>query len=169
MGVEKGDIVKVEYVITDESGKLYDSSEISYGGPIKIQVGSGQVFSGFEKNLLGMELEQVKEIILQPDEAFGNFDPLLVEKLPRSQFQEFKQIPIGKQIEYVGPNGMSSPAWIRLVENDFIVIDMNPPLAGKVIKLTLKLLETDLEPDVFPNPFHIGISCGEECNHEFEQ
>ncbi|MFX1411068.1 MAG: peptidylprolyl isomerase [Promethearchaeota archaeon] len=171
MGVKEGDVVKIEYLIKDENGKLYDSSEVSYGGPIKIQVGFRQVFSGFEKNLIGMELGEVKEIILKPEEAFGDFNPLLVEKVPRSQFHEFKEIPIGKQIEYVGPNGMSSPAWIKLVEKDFVIIDMNPPLAGKIVKLTLKLLETDLEPDVFPNPFHIGISCEGDCNHnhEFEQ
>lgn len=166
MGVQKGDIVKVEYTIYDEEGKLYDLSEISYGGPIKIQIGFGQVFSGFEQNLIGMELGEVKETILKPEEAFGEFDPLLLEKIPKSQLSEFNEIPIGKQIEYVGPNGMSSPAWIRLIEDDFILIDMNPPLAGKKIKLILKLLEKDLEPDPVPNPFYIGMSCDGSCDHE---
>ena len=80
LGVQKGDIVKIEYVINDENGKLYDSSELSYHGPIKIHIGYGQVFNSFEQNLIGMELGEVKEIILKPEEAFGEFDPLLVEK-----------------------------------------------------------------------------------------
>lgn len=168
LGVQKGDIVKVEYVINDENGKLYDSSEISYGGPIKIHLGYGQVFSGFEQNLIGMELGEEKEIILKPEEAFGVFDPLLVEKIPKSKFPELKEIPIGTQIEYIGPNSMSSPAWVRLIEENFIIIDMNPPLAGKTIKLTLKILEKDLEPDPVPNPFYIGMSCDGNCDHEHQ-
>ena len=61
---------------------------------------------------------------------------------------------------------MSSPAWIRLIDDKFVIIDMNPPLAGKTIKLTIKLLEKDLEPDPVPNPFYIGMSCDGTCDHE---
>jgi peptidylprolyl isomerase len=166
MSVEIGDVVKVEYIITDEEGKkLYDSSEISNEGPIKLQIGYGQVFKAFEDAIIGMEKGEKKEIILSPEQTFGKIDPLLFEKVPRSQFPNEGEIVTGKQIEYVGPNGMSSPAWIRLIEDDYVVIDMNPPLAGKTVKLTIKLIETGLEPDPVQNPFYIGMSCDGECGH----
>ena len=167
MPVKKGDVVKVEYIITDETGtKLYDSSEISNQRPIKIQIGSGQVFKAFENAIIGMELGEKKEIILPPEQAFGMIDSLLFEKVPKSQFPNEEEIVIGKEIEYVGPNGISSSAWIRLIKDDYVIIDMNPPLAGKTIKLILKLVETGLDPDPFPNPFYIGMSCNGECGFD---
>lgn len=168
MGVQKGDVVKVEYIVTDMEGRVRDSSEISNDGPVKIQLGYAQVFPGFEDNVLGMEIGEEKQVILSPEEAFGEMDPLLLEKVPKSQFPSDEEIPVGKQIDYIGPNGMSSPAWIRLVEDAFVIIDMNPPLAGKTIKLTLKVIETGLEPDPTPNPFQIGMSCGGACGHDHD-
>ena len=167
MSVQIGDVIKVEYIITDEEGiKLYDSSEISNEGPIKIQIGYGQVFKAFEDAIIGMELGEKKEIILSPEQAFGKVDPLLFEKVPKSQFPNEGEIVIGKEIEYIGPNEMSSPAWIRLIEDNYVIIDMNPPLAGKIIKLTIKLIETGLDPDPVPNPFYIGMSCESKCDHD---
>jgi peptidylprolyl isomerase len=166
MPVKNGDVVKVEYIITDEAGKkIYDSSEISNGGPIKIQIGYDQVFKAFEDAIVGMEIGEKKEIILPPEQAFGIIDPLLFEKVSKSQFPNKEEIVIGKEIEYVGPNGISSPAWIRLIDEDYVIIDMNPPLAGKTIKLILKLVEIGLDPDPFPNPFYIGMTCNGECGH----
>ncbi|MHA1285269.1 MAG: FKBP-type peptidyl-prolyl cis-trans isomerase [Promethearchaeota archaeon] len=169
MKIQKGDVVLVEYIISEIDDTIIDSSEISNGGPIKIQVGYGQVFRGFDQALIDMEVGETKEVILSPELAFGEYDPILLEKVPRSQFPKDKEIPIGKLIEYVGPNGMSSPAWIRLVEDDFVIIDMNHPLAGKEIKLTIKVIDSGLEPDPIPNPFYMGISCEGACEHDHNE
>ena len=166
MGVKLGDVIKVEYILSDDKGVLIDSSEISNGGPIKLQLGSGQVFQGFENAIIGMEINQTKEIVLSPKEAFGDFDPLLVEKIPRNQFPPNEEIKIGNMVEIVGLNGMSSPGWIIYAEDDYVMVDMNPPLAGKTIKLYLKLIETGLSPDIINNPFQIGMGCNSSCGHD---
>ncbi len=166
MAVKIGDVIRLEYVLTDEDGMVLDSSEVSNGGPIKIHVGNGQLLRGFEAILIGMEVGEEREVTLLPTEAFGEFDPILLEKIKRNQFPPDKELAIGKQIEYVDTNGMSSRAWIRHVEDDYVIIDMNPPLAGKTVKFTAKLIETGLEPDSVLNPFTIGMSCGGECDHE---
>lgn len=168
MAIQQGDVVKVEYVLSNEKGEILDSSQISQGGPIKLQVGNGQVMHGLENALIGMEVGQQKELVLSPSEAFGEFDQLLLERVPKSQFPS-EEIPIGKQIEYVGPSGSSSTAWVRLVEEDSVIIDMNHPLAGKTIHLSVEVLETGLDPDPTPNPFRMGLSCsGESCGHDHD-
>ena len=113
-----------------------------------------------------MEINQTKEIVLSPKEAFGDFDPLLVEKIPRNQFPPNEEIKIGNMVEIVGLNGMSSPGWIIYAEDDYVMVDMNPPLAGKTIKLYLKLIETGLSPDIINNPFQIGMGCNSSCGHD---
>ena len=166
MGVKLGDVVKVEYILSDDKGVLIDSSEISNGGPIKIQIGAGQVFQGFENAIIGMELDQTKEVVLQPKDAFGDFDPVLVEKISKEQFPPDEELKIGNIVEIVGLNGMTSPGWIIYIEDDYVMIDMNHPLAGKSIKLNLKLIETGLSPDIISNPFQIGMGCNGSCEHD---
>jgi len=166
MIIKSGEVVKVDYVLTDLDYKILDSSEISNGGAVKIQVGIGQVIVGFDKALIDMQEGEEKEVILSPEEAFGSFDPILLEKVPREQFPKAKEIPEGKLIEYVGPSGSSSPAWIRLVEDDYVIIDMNHPLAGKTVKLAIKVIETGLTPDPVQNPFMMGMGCNGSCDHD---
>lgn len=168
MGVKPGDVIKVEYVLSDDKGLLIDSSEISNGGPIKIQIGTGQVFQGFENAVIGMDNNQTKEVILQPEEAFGDFDPLLVEKIPKDQFSPDGENKIGNMVQVVGLNGMTSPGWIIYVEDDYVIVDMNHPLAGKTIKLNLKLTETGLNPDTVNNPFQMGMGCNSSCGHDHD-
>jgi peptidylprolyl isomerase len=166
MGVINGDVIKFEYILYDEDGTIVDSSDISNGEPIKIQIGSGQVIRGLENALIGMDIGEEKEFTLDPLEAFGEFEPLLVEKIPKTQFPKDQVIELGKLIEVVGANGMTSPGWIRLIEDDYVIVDMNPPLAGKRIKFEVKLIETGLEPDPIPNPFQMGMSCDGACDHD---
>lgn len=164
MGVKSGDVVKIDYILYEEDGAFIDSSELSNGEPIKIQLGAGQIIRGLENSIVGMEVGDEKVIILEPEDAFGTFEPLLVEKVPRTQFSD--QIKVGDMVDFVGANGMSSPAWVRLIEDDFIIVDMNPPLAGRRVKFVIKLIEAGLEPDPLPNPFFMGMSCNSNCSHD---
>ena len=90
--------------------------------------------------------------------------PLLVEKISIDQLPNQEEIEIGKEVEVIGPNGMGSPGWIRLIEEDFVLVDMNPHLAGKTLKFKIKLIETGLEPDPIVNPFTFGHEC--DCGHD---
>ena len=163
--IKEGDVIKVEYIGTLEDGTIFDSSQIQ-GGPLKLQIGAGQVIRGFEDQLIGMQQGEEKEFTLTPNEAYGEFNPLLLEKVPKTQFPEGKEIPVGKMIEYVGPNGMSSPAWVRLVEEDHVIIDMNPPLAGKTLHFEVKITDTGLEADPTPNPFMFSCNgCDYDHDH----
>ncbi|MBD3211433.1 MAG: hypothetical protein GF311_02405 [Candidatus Lokiarchaeota archaeon] len=167
MVVEDGDVIKIVYTLRDKKGNLISSSEEENGEPVKIQLGTGQVLPELEKNLIGMEKGEQKEFWLTPQEAYGEFNPLLVEKISKKDLKGEHELELGQQVEVVAPNGMTSPGWVRIIEDDFILVDMNPPLAGKALHFEVKLLETDLEPDPVPNPFQLGISC-ESCDHDHE-
>jgi FKBP-type peptidyl-prolyl cis-trans isomerase 2 len=165
MPIKRGDVIKVFYEASYKDGTVFDSTEMNGGEPLKFQIGVGQIIGGFEDAVIGMEVGEEKNFTLQPTEAYGEFNPLLVEKLDASQFPGDISLELGKQIEVVGPNGMSSPGWIRLIEKDFILVDMNHPCAGRVINFKIKVVETGLEPDPVQNPFSFGLSCDGACDH----
>jgi FKBP-type peptidyl-prolyl cis-trans isomerase 2 len=165
MPIKTGDVIKVQYEVKYEDGKIFDSTEMHGGEPLKFQIGTAQVMPGFENAIIGMELGEERNFVLKPEEAYGEFNPLLVEKIDVSEFPADVSLELGKSVEIVGPNGMTSSGWIRLIEKDFVIVDMNHPCAGKTLYYNVKLVEKDLEPDPVPNPFIFGCGCDDSCDH----
>ena len=168
MPIKTGDVVNLKYRLTDKNGNLLGTSKDQDDGTVKIHVGMGQVLEGFEQALLGMEEGEEKEFILEPEEAYGEFNRLLLKKIPKDDLSNDLELELRNKVEIVSPNGMTSTGWVRLIEDDFIIVDLNPPLAGKTLHFWVKIMETGLEPDETPNPFQFGQSC-ETCDHEGEQ
>jgi FKBP-type peptidyl-prolyl cis-trans isomerase 2 len=84
LAAQNGDIVSVHYVGRFPGGKVFDTSmraEALKAGifnpardyvPIQVTLGAHQVISGFEEALLGMKINETKEITLPPEKAYGN-------------------------------------------------------------------------------------------------
>ena len=67
MVVKSGDTVKVDYWLTVD-GEQIDTSEGR--GPFEFTVESGQVLPGFDKSVLGIEIGETKETVLEGDDAY---------------------------------------------------------------------------------------------------
>ncbi len=160
MPVEKGKQVKVRYTGTLEDGTVFDSNED--GDLLSFVVGSGQIIKGFDDAMMGMETGQEKEITLQPAEAYGNPDPRLVMKVPRSRLPKDSEPKVGMPLHLTTPDGDHAQACITAVTKTEVTIDLNSPLAGKVLHFKIKL-ENYGEPD----PDQCGCSC-DECGHHHE-
>lgn len=140
MSVKKGDKVKVEYKGTLEDGTLFDSSE-AHGQPLEFEVGSGQLIKGFDDAVIGMEKGEEKEIKLQPSDAYGEHNPELVKKFPKEQFPKEKELKPGMILLIKLPNEIQVPVRIAEVTDDEISLDLNHPLAGKVLIFKIKVVE----------------------------
>ena len=78
-----GDTVSVHYVGKFPGGKVFDTSmraEAVKAGlfnlardykPLQVVLGKRQVISGFEEALVGMKINETKEITLPPEKAYG--------------------------------------------------------------------------------------------------
>jgi peptidylprolyl isomerase len=161
MAIKKGDIIKVEYEGKLEDGTIFDSTELNEGLPLKFQVGAGQIIRGFDNAVIGKDVGAEFEITLQPNEAYGEIDPILSQTISVDQLPEDlrKDIEPGMMLRVNDPNGNFSIAWVKEVDDEFVVIDLNHPLAGKTLKFKIKILETGLEPDP---PGVCGCGCGHE-------
>lgn len=142
MPVKKGDKVKVEYEGRFEDGKVFDTSKHGeHSHPIEFEVGSGQVVKGFDDGVMGMEKDEEREIEIKPEEGYGQYNPGLVKKLPKDQFPIDKELKEGMLLAISLPDGKQIPAKIIKVEDNEITIDLNHPLAGKVLKFKIKVVE----------------------------
>lgn len=80
---QNGDTVSVHYLGKFPGGKVFDTSmkaEAIKAGlfspardykPLQVVLGAHQVISGFEEGLIGMKVNETKEITLPPEKAYG--------------------------------------------------------------------------------------------------
>ena len=140
MAIKNGDKVKVEYTGTFDDGTVFDSSE-KHGKPLEFQVGGKQVVPGFENAVVGMEKEQEKEIKLQPSEAYGDPNPQLVKKVPKDKMPKDVEVKPGMVMVMSLPNGMQVPATVKEISDADVTIDLNHPLAGKILNFKIKIVD----------------------------
>ena len=68
--VKNGDTVKVHYTGKFDTGEVFDSSDGA--DPLAFTVGAGQVIPGFDQALVGMQIGETKDIVIEPEQAYGN-------------------------------------------------------------------------------------------------
>ncbi len=134
----KGDKVQVHYTGTLEDGTTFDSSDGK--PPLDVTLGSGAVIAGFDQALTGMEPGEKKTVVLQPDEAYGQHNAEMVMQIPKDQIPPDLKPEIGQKLQVGGTGGEVMTVEVLDLTDDFIVLDGNPPLAGKVLIFDLELV-----------------------------
>ena len=83
VSAQKGDTVSVHYLGKFPGGKVFDTSmkaEAVKAGlfspardykPLQVTLGARQVIAGFEEALMGMKVNETKEVTLPPEKAYG--------------------------------------------------------------------------------------------------
>ena len=138
---KKGDKVSIEYEGSLEDGTVFDNSK-SHDKPFQFIAGSGQVIPGFDKAVIGMKLMEQKTFTLKPAEAYGEINRKLTHKVLRSKLPPKPEPEPGMGLMMGGgPKGTSRRAMITEVTKEYIVIDMNHPLAGKSLTFAIKLIK----------------------------
>jgi FKBP-type peptidyl-prolyl cis-trans isomerase 2 len=138
--VKKGDKVKVEYTGKLEDGTVFDSSD-KHDAPLEFIVGSGQLIKGFDDALVGMQIGEEKEIKLEPKDAYGEYNPNLIKEMPRDCFPQDKEIEAGMVFVMNLQDGRKALIRIAEVTEETITIDLNPPLAGKILLFKIKVVD----------------------------
>ena len=142
MAIKQGDKVKVEYTGTLDDGTVFDSSE-KQGKALEFEVGAKQLIKGFDDAVMGMDKGEEKEIKLQPEEAYGQHNPDLIKKVPRDKLPKEPEPKEGMMLALGTPDGKQFPAKITEVTENEITIDLNHPLAGKVLNFKIKVVEVN--------------------------
>ena len=67
--IEDGSIVTIEYTLTDDSGKMIDTSVGKE--PLTYIHGAGQIVKGLERELNGLKVGDQKKVSVKPEEGYG--------------------------------------------------------------------------------------------------
>lgn len=137
--VKHGDTVKVHYTGKFDTGEIFDTSEGAE--PLAFTVGAGQVIPGFDQALLGMQVGETKNVVIEPEQAYGERIEELVQTIDRGQFNLRGVEPeVGMMIEMQTPDG-GIPLTITGLTETTVTLDANHPLAGEPLHFSLTLVE----------------------------
>ncbi len=135
---KKGDKVKVNYKGYLGDGSVFDSSEGEK--PLEVTLGTGMVIPGFDAALVGMEVGVKKTVIIPVDQAYGNHNAEMVMQIPVSQVPPDLKPEIGQRMEVGGSAGEVLQAEVIDINDEYIFLDANPPLAGKELTFDMELV-----------------------------
>ncbi len=138
--VTSGSLVAVHYTGRLDNGEVFDSSED--GEPLKFAVGSGQLIKGFDDGVMGMTVDQTKEIVISPADAYGDRDDERVFTVDRSQMGDPEFEPeVGMTVGLQMGNGEHTQATVTSIDKKSVTLDLNHPLAGQTLHFSIKVVE----------------------------
>ena len=134
-----GQTVRVFYTGKLDDGTVFDSNV--GGQPLEFQAGTGMMIEGFDKAVMNMEVGEKKTVIIPAAHAYGEHDPKKVAQIPRSQFPNAENAPLGVRVMLSAPGGRPIQAVITDVNDEFVTVDFNHELAGKDLTFEIELSE----------------------------
>ncbi len=135
---KQGDTVRVHYTGKLSDGTVFDSS--AEGEPLEFTLGEGRVIPGFEQAIDGMEPGQDQEVMIQSDQAYGDWQEQLVFTVPRGQVPPSLEPFVGQRLQ-ITRGGQAMPVVVQSLDENSITLDANHPLAGKDLIFSLTLVE----------------------------
>ena len=134
-----GDTVRVEYTGKFEDGQIFDSNKGRE--PLEFTLGEGKIIPGFEKAVVGMEVDEEKTVKIPPEDGYGEYIEGLVAEVEKERFPENLSLEVGRQLVIPQENGSQLIVTITKVTDSKVTLDANHPLAGKTLIFDIKLKE----------------------------
>jgi peptidylprolyl isomerase len=143
MSLQKGDFILINYTAkVKETNEVFDSTleevakkehlykEGELYEPKLVVVGEGWMLKAVDESFETMKLNKAQVVEVSPDNAFGPRDPEKIKRVPLKQLfaKDVHNPAIGMRIDYNG-----KMATIRSIGAGRVLLDFNPPLAGKTL------------------------------------
>ncbi len=134
MKITKHTVAAIHYTLSDNSGKVLDSSEGR--DPLYYLHGEGNLIPGMEEGLEGQETGAKLDLKISPEKGYGVRDEKLIQQVPRSAFGDQ---PIEKGMQFHSNNGMVVTVTNVGLEN--VTVDANHALAGVDLNFKVEVME----------------------------
>lgn len=139
-GRNVGKTCRTHYRGTFNDGTQFDSS-YDRGEPLEFICGAGQMIRGFDAAVADMEVGQVVDIHLMPEEAYGMPDPNAVFTLEIAQLPGSEDLQAGQRVYLSNQYGQPFPVTVTEKDETTITFDANHEMAGKELNFRIELVE----------------------------
>jgi peptidylprolyl isomerase len=134
-----GDRVKIHF-----TGKMQDDTVVETSkerGPLEFKIGEGNVISGLEQGIIGMQVGDKKTLTISPQEAFGVPRQELMVELNKDEIPEGIKLAVGIHLDIQASDGQKFKVKVVDVKEDTVTLDANHPLAGVTLIFDVELIE----------------------------
>ena len=139
-GRNVGKTCRTHYRGTFNDGTQFDSS-YDRGEPLEFICGAGQMIRGFDAAVADMEVGQVVDVHLMPEEAYGMPDPNAIFTLEIAQLPGSENLEAGQQVYLSNQYGQPFPVKVAAKGETTITFDANHEMAGKELNFRIELVE----------------------------
>ena len=135
--IKPGKYVSLTYTIADSEGNLLEQNDI----PVNyVHGGDTELIGGMDRAVAGKGPGDRVEMTVLPEDGFGPHNPDLaftddLANVP-PQFRR-----LGAEVQMQNEAGETKTFYVTKIEDKKLTVDGNHPLAGKTLKVQVKILE----------------------------
>ena len=141
-GKNVGKTCRVHYRGTFNDGTQFDAS-YDRGEPLEFVCGAGMMIPGFDAAVAQMDIGQVLDIHLMPEEAYGMPDPSAIFSLAIADLPGAEEAEVGQRVYLYNSMGQPVPVTVAAKDETNITFDANHEMAGKELNFQIQLLEVE--------------------------
>ncbi|TON07565.1 peptidylprolyl isomerase [Vibrio parahaemolyticus] len=139
MKIEKNVVASLAYKVMMEDGVVVDQSTAD--APLDYLYGHNNLITGLEKELEGKVAGDKFSVTVAPEDAYGEHNDALVQRVPADVFQGVDQIEVGMRFLADTDQG-PIPVEVTEVDGDEVVVDGNHMLAGQTLTFEVEVMAT---------------------------
>lgn len=136
--MEQSSVYTVHYVLKNRAGELVDTSEGAE--PLQFLWGAGNVIRGIEEAVKDRGIGDCLEVTIPPEMAYGEPDPALMRKVPRSAFAEVQDLKPGMKFQ-TNSGEEAQVVQVVSIDGNLVKVDANHPLAGFTLYFDLEIID----------------------------
>ncbi|MGC3979342.1 MAG: FKBP-type peptidyl-prolyl cis-trans isomerase [Paludibacteraceae bacterium] len=160
-------VVDAEYelYVTGENGEPELMERATSEHPLNFTYGVGMMLPKFEAQLANLEEGEAFDFILEKEDAYGEYEDEAVIDLERSVFEidgklDEEMVFEGNVVPLMDSDGNRVQAQIVSVDDKFVRVDLNHPLAGETLHFKGKVMKVRQATQEEINKLLGGGSCG---------
>ena len=135
MKIDDDTFVTIDVEMYDAQGNLLEKSD----EPLTYLHGHADVFSRIEEELRGKETDANVSVHLEPEEAFGDYDPELVTLVRVEDLGE--GAAVGMRVDGAGVGALAAEYTVTDIAEGMAVLDANHPLAGFALRFEIRVVD----------------------------
>lgn len=164
MAIKENEVVSIEYKVVDSVTNEEVDSNIG-GAPLEFITGKGMIIPGLENKVIELSKDDKADILVNPQDAYGEYKEDLKQTLPKEQFAG---VDLVEGMSLYGTDDQGQTVQVRVVSfsDEEVTIDYNHPLAGKTLMFSVTILdiraatEDEIATGAIGGHAHGGGCCG---------
>ena len=132
MQIAKNCVVSLQYTLTNDKGKLLDSTPP--GEAMDYIHGAAGILPALERHLAGKKAGDTFDLTIPPEGGFGDRQPGLTMLVPTANWDHPEQLSVGMTATRTDPDGQTRDYIITAIDDQVVTVDANHPLAGMTLR-----------------------------------